>query len=131
MMTSIVPDTHQYLLGAPHIATLVTLMPDGYPHATAVWCKYDGENIYILTRNILQKAKNIMRNPKVTVMVIDPQKPQRYIEIRGIASLSQQGANQLLKEVATSYGRPDYPIEQGAEHRVIITVTPQKVIVRG
>lgn len=130
-MTAIIPDSHKHLLGAPYVVTLVTLMPDGYPQATAVWCKSDENGIYILTRNILRKAKNIMANPKVTVLSIDPENPQRYIEVRGEATLSRDGANDLLKEVATSYGRPDFPIEQGAEYRVIITVRPQKIITRG
>ena len=130
-MTEIVPDSHKDLLGAPVVVTLVTHGTDGYPQATAVWCKYDDAGIHILTRDVTQKYKNIMANSKVSVIAIDPQAPQRYVEVRGEASITRENARETLREVATSYGRPDFPLDEGTEHRVIITVTPQKVVARG
>jgi len=129
-MNVLIPETHVDLLQEPYVVSLITMMPNGYPQATAVWCKYDAEGIRILTRDVTQKYKNIVANPKVTVIAIDPNNGGRYVEVRGEARITRAGANELLKEVATSYGRPNYPIEEGAAHRVIITITPQKVFVR-
>jgi Pyridoxamine 5'-phosphate oxidase len=58
MMTEI-PESHRDLLNGPRVAALTTVMPDGYPQTTVVWCNYDGTYVLVNTMRGFQKEKNM------------------------------------------------------------------------
>ena len=74
-MTVTIPESHADLIGAPVFATIVTLLPDGTPHAAVVWWSRDGDTILINSAAGRRKNKNMRRDPRVTLMAIDPQNP--------------------------------------------------------
>jgi len=113
--------------------TLVTVLPNGQPHATPVWVDYDGTNIVINTVRGHQKDKDMQRNPKVTVLAVDPESPFRWIEVRGrVVEQTEVGALEHINRMSLKYsGNPDYyarvPEKRGVEQRVIYKIEPTKI----
>ncbi|MEM4524609.1 MAG: pyridoxamine 5'-phosphate oxidase family protein, partial [Archaeoglobaceae archaeon] len=59
----------QEFLSKPLIARIATVGKDLTPNVHPVWFLYDGEFIYISTGKFSAKVRNIIRNPKVAVVV--------------------------------------------------------------
>lgn len=98
-----VPDSHLDLLTRPIHGVLTTMMPDGQPQSTLVWCDYDGAYARVNTTAERQKGRNMRANPRVTLLIVDPHNTARYIEIRGIAHLSERGATDHLDALTQAY----------------------------
>ena len=92
-MPNSIPESHLDLLLEPVDAVLTTLMPDGQPQMSIVWADYDGESVLINTTLERQKGKNMRRDPKVNILIIDRRNGNRYLEIRGrVLGYTQEGA---------------------------------------
>jgi PPOX class probable F420-dependent enzyme len=104
MEVPMIPSSHVDLLGAPYTIALTTLMPDGQPHSTPVWCDWDGECVRINTMRDFRKAKNMRNDPRVTLLAFDPRKPLRNLEIRGVVEeMSEEGALEHLDKLTCDY----------------------------
>jgi PPOX class probable F420-dependent enzyme len=90
------------------VAALTTVMSNGYPQTSVVWCDFDGRHVRVNTMAGFAKERNMRRNPAVTVLCYDPHQPLRYLEIRGtVVEMTEQGAAQHLDALASKYiGRP-------------------------
>jgi PPOX class probable F420-dependent enzyme len=133
MTGDIVPLSHIDLLSAPYFIVLTTLMPDGQPQTTPVWCDWDGECVRINTMRDFRKAKNMRLDPRVTLLAYDPRKPLRNLEIRGVVEeMTEEGALEHLDALTQQYmKKPDahffgdsVPAELAASH------VPVKVRIR-
>jgi len=82
-MTATIPNSHLDLLLNPVDGVLTTLMPDGQPQMSIVWVDYDGQYVLINTTLERQKGKNMVANPRVNVLIIDPKNGSRFLEVRG------------------------------------------------
>ena len=102
-----IPESHKDLLDDKTLATLVTVSDEGQPQATVLWKKYDGEAIKFSTLGTRKKAKNLEDNAKVSVMIVDPQNPYRYLELRGQADVTRDGAFEFVDELAKIYTSND------------------------
>ena len=98
------------LANGPRVAALTTVMPDGQPQTTVVWCDYDGTYLRVNTMRGFRKEKNMRANPKVTLLCYDPSQPLRYLEIRGsVVEMTEQGALKHLDGLSELYtGRKPY-----------------------
>ena len=102
------------------------MMPDGQPQSSLVWCDYDGEYVSVNTTREREKGKNMLANPKVSLLVVDPEDTARFIEIRGEVELVEKGALEHLDEITRQYtNHPHYygyiyPVEQQAQEMRII-----------
>ena len=105
---AVIPASHLDLVECPRVAALTTVMPDGSPQTSVVWCDFDGEFVRVNTMRGFQKERNMRRNPKVTLLCYDPRKQLRYLEIRGlVVEMTQDGADTHLDALASRYlGRP-------------------------
>ena len=136
-MTIQIPESHQDLLLRPVDGVLTTMMADGQPQMSMVWVDYDGRYILINTTLERQKVKNMLANPKVNVLVIDPQNGARYLEVRGeVTEITEKGAIAHADKQTRLYSNDKqqrfygdiYPAEQQEkETRVIVKISPQKV----
>ncbi|MGD8634573.1 MAG: PPOX class F420-dependent oxidoreductase [Anaerolineales bacterium] len=129
-----IPTTHLDLLTESIHGVLTTMMPDGQPQSSLVWCDFDGECVRINTSLERQKGRNLTRNPKATLLVVDPQDTSRYIEIRGEVQLVREGALEHLDEITRCYTAHSryygyvFPIEKKAkERRVICRLHAKKI----
>ena len=129
-----IPETHLDLLMRAVHGVLTTMMPDGQPQSSLVWCDFDGECACVNTTLQRQKGKNLLRNPKASLLIVDPDNTGRYLEIRGEAELVYEGAIEHLDRVTRKYtDHPQYygyvyPCEQRErETRVIVRIHARKI----
>jgi PPOX class probable F420-dependent enzyme len=103
-----VPASHRDLVECPPVAALTTVMPDGYPQTSVVWCDFDGECVRVNTMRGFAKERNMRRDPRVTLLCYDPARPLRYLEVRGtVIDMTEDGASEHLDALASKYaGRP-------------------------
>ncbi len=104
-----IPESHQDLIDGPYNVALTTVMPDGQPQTTPVWCNRQGDCILINTMKGFRKEKNMRLNPKVTLLAYDPENPLHNIEIRGnVVEMTEVGALEHLDALTQLYmGKPD------------------------
>ena len=99
-----IPESHRDLLNGPRVAALTTVMPDGFPQTTVVWCNFDGTYVLVNTMRGFRKEKNMRANPKVTLLCYDPRRPLRYLEIRGnVVEMTEDGAMEHLDGLSELY----------------------------
>ncbi len=132
-MPSSIPATHQALLSKTQFAHLGTVMPNGQPQVTPVWFDYDGVNIIINTAVGRQKDRNMQRDGRVALSIIDADNPYRYIEVRGsIIERTEQGADAVIDHLAKKYMNVDkYPYRQPGERRVTYKIKPEHFTTQG
>ena len=134
-MAVTIPKSHRDLLIEPVHAVLTTLMPDGMPQSSIVWVDYDGDYVLVNTTLERQKGRNMLRNPKVTLLVIDPQNTSRWIEVRGkVIEFDREHAEAHADKLTQCYTGKEhfygdiYPVEQKhKERRVIVKIEPVKI----
>lgn len=104
-----IPPSHLELIDGPYVVALTTLMPDGQPQTTPVWCNRKGDYIFINVMKGFRKEKNMRLNPKVSLLAYDPKNPLHNIEIRGLViEMSEEGAVEHNDELARLYmGKSD------------------------
>jgi len=110
------------------LAQLATLMPDGSPHVAPVWCDYDGQHVVINTAKGRVKDRNMRRDPRVGLDIVDPDNPYRHLSIRGrVVSIDEHGADEHIDKMAKKYlGQDRYPGRAPGEVRVIYKIEPER-----
>jgi PPOX class probable F420-dependent enzyme len=116
------------LLDGKNFATLATVGPAGQPQSSVVWVARDGDAVVFSTTSRRQKARNLARDPRVSVSVFDLENPYRSVEIRGTAELVADPEKALPARLSHKYLGTDPPNESDDEVRLIIRVTPEKVL---
>jgi PPOX class probable F420-dependent enzyme len=132
-MSQSIPEKYRDLFTKRAFGSLATLMPDGGPQVTPVWVDLDGDLVVINTAKGRQKDKNMRRDPRVAIAIIDPENPYRYIEIRGrVAEIVEQGADAHIDKMAKKYlGVDKYPYRQASETRVMFKIKPEHTSTMG
>src|ERR1700687_3994685 len=132
-MSSATPEKYRDLCGKRAFASLGTLMPDGRPQVTPVWCDLEGNLVVFNSAKGRQKDKNVRRDPRVALSIVDPDNPYRYLEIRGRgAEITEHGANEHIDKLAKKYlGVDKYPYGQPGEVRVMYKVQPEHTTTMG
>jgi PPOX class probable F420-dependent enzyme len=104
-----IPPSHLDLIDGPYVVALATLMPDGQPQTTPVWCNRRGDALFINVMRGFRKERNMRLNPHVSLLAYDPRCPLRNIEIRGcVVEMTEDGALEHNDELARLYlGKPD------------------------
>ena len=127
-MPAALPETHRDLLDKKAFASLGTLMPDGRPQVTPVWVDYDGTYLFVNSAKGRAKDKNMRREPRVSLAIIDPDNPYRYLEVRGrVVEVTEDGADKHIDKMAKKYlGKDKYPFSQPGEVRVLYKIEPDK-----
>ena len=108
---------------------LATLMPDGGPQTTPVWLDVDDRYILVNSAEGRVKVKNVRRNPRVAISVLDHDNPYTTVSVWGrVVELTHQGADEHIDALAKKYlGQDTYPFRQATEQRVIMKIEPEKV----
>jgi PPOX class probable F420-dependent enzyme len=117
------------LLREPAYAQIATLMPDGAPQITQVWIDTDGEHLLVNTAEGRQKDRNVRRDPRVAVNVVDPGNAWRLAMIRGrVVDITTEGADDLIDQLAKKYlGVDSYPFRNPEETRITLKIAPEKI----
>ena len=124
-------DVKQYVDDARAFATLATILPDGRPHLTVVWVKRHGDDLLVSNTVDRQQGKNMVRDPRVTLVISAPDNPYLYAEIRGNVSLTPDPDRELPDELSRKYTGQDYltfnPASVNDAARLIARITPEKI----
>jgi PPOX class probable F420-dependent enzyme len=133
VMAGSIPEKYRDLFNKRAFASLGTLMPDGRPQVTPVWCDFDGEHVIFNSAKGRQKDRNVRRDPRVAMAIVDPDNPYRYLEIRGrVVEITEQGADAHIDKMAKKYLDVDkYPYRQPGEVRVIYKIQPEHTTMMG
>jgi len=123
----VIPEKYVDLFQKRAFASLGTLMPDGRPQVTPVWCDFDGQHVIFNSARGRQKDRNVRRDPRVALAIVDPDNPYRYLEIRGtVVEITEDGAGQHIDKMAKKYmGVDKYPYGQPGEVRVLYKIRPE------
>lgn len=126
-----IPESHIDLLQRPVLVALATVQPDGQPQVTPVWADTIDGKVRVNTAAGRWKHKNLIERPQATVMVVDPDNGQRFMEIRGrVVDASEQGADDVIDKLAHDYlGTDTYPYRVPTETRVTFLIEPTRVVV--
>ena len=127
-MSATIPDAFVDLFEKPAFANLTTLMPDGSPQVSPVWCELDGDVVVINSAKGRQKDLNMRRDPRVALAISDPANPYRYLQVRGrIESITEEGADAHIDKLSHKYFGKDYPFRSPTEVRLIYRIRPLHV----
>jgi PPOX class probable F420-dependent enzyme len=112
-----------------NLATVVTLMPSGQPQALLTWVDADDEYVLINTEPQRQRARNVSRDPRITVLIHSNEDPWDWAEIRGhvAGTITGDEARKHIDELSHKYTGKDYFNPIGPEGRVILKVAADKI----
>lgn len=118
---------------APNFATLATLFGSGAPHTSVIWVARDGEDVIFSTVVGRQKHRNMLEDPRVSLLVLDRKNPYRYLEVRGEVSMTEEGGRELIDALAMKYrGEQRYLHDDGTDNvRVVCRLSPTKIVMHG
>jgi PPOX class probable F420-dependent enzyme len=122
------PESHRDLLEAAGVCVLSTIEPDGGPQMTATWYLLDDDGQLKFSLNgARRKVQNLQREPKLSVIFVDPEDSMRYLEIRGDASLAVDEDCSFRDRVGEKYGMDVSVLDKPGDTRYVVTVEPRRV----
>jgi PPOX class probable F420-dependent enzyme len=116
------------LLEQPHHAVISTLNADGSPHSTVVWVDTEDGKATVNSAVGRKWPTNLERDPRATVLVYNPENAYEYLEVRGTAEGTTEGADEHIDRLAKKYLDEDtYPFRKPEEQRIKYVITPDHV----
>jgi len=127
-----IPETFSDLFQKKAFAQLATLMSDGSPQVTPVWCEFDGKHVVINSAKGRTKDVNMRRNPIVALSIQDPDNPYRHLSLKGkVVEITEKGADAHIDKLSKKYiGKDVYPNRRPGEVRVIYRILPEKIFTK-
>ncbi len=129
MKVSMMPTDYRDLLERSLLAVLATTMPDGSPQATPLWFDFDGQFIRINSARGRAKDRNMRRDPRVALVIIDDANPYRYVQIRGrvVEIIEGDVAREHINQLSQRYTGQDWQLASPDEVRVMYSILPEHV----
>lgn len=124
-----IPANARHLLEGKHFAHVATLMEDGSPQVSPVWIGIEGDLVVFNTAEGRLKPKNLRRDPRVAISVVNQENPYENLLIRGrVVEITAEGADEDIDALAKRYLDADsYPFRQPGEQRLIVRIEPERV----
>ena len=132
-MADVLSEKARALISRPVLASLATLNPDGSPQITPLWVDLDGDDVVFNTAQGRKKARNLERDSRVAVTVIDPDDPYNVVAFQGtVTDVTTDGADAHIDALAKKYlGVDTYPMRREGEVRVRVTVRTDRIAMQG
>lgn len=132
-MPQLAAEHASFLRDNAYYATVTTLRADGSPHSTVVWADVDDDGLPgFNTARGRAKERHLLRDPRVTLTVVNPANGYHWVSVTGTASLDDEGADAQIDKLAKKYLNADtYPWRDPAEQRVRVAITPDRVEAHG
>jgi PPOX class probable F420-dependent enzyme len=123
-MADVLSEKSRALIARPVLASLATLNPDGSPQITPLWVGLDGDDVMFNTAQGRKKARNLERDARVAVTIIDPDDQYNVVAFRGtVIDVTTDGADADIDALAKKYlGVDTYPMRSADEVRIIVRV---------
>jgi PPOX class probable F420-dependent enzyme len=127
-MATIQDSDVRQLLEKPNYAVVSTHNPDDSIHSTVVWVDTENSSVAVNSAIGRKWPTNLQRDPRVNVLVQEADNPYYYVEIRGQARATTDGADEHINRLAKKYiGQDEYPYRQPGEQRVKFVIEPERV----
>ena len=121
-------EQQQEFLENPYVGVVTTLRPDGSPHSTVVWVDVEDGEVSFNTALGRVKPTNLEQDPRVSLVVVDPNDTYKWVAVDGRASLTTDGADAQINRLAKKYmGADEYPWRQPDQVRVTVNIDPVRV----
>jgi PPOX class probable F420-dependent enzyme len=132
-VTSTIPANYADLLESKALADVATIGPHGEPQVNPVWFGWDGTYLTFSQTTTRQKYKNVQRDNRIALSIVDPQNPYRYLEIRGkVVRIDPDPDLAFINSMAKKYlGQDVYPWHRPGDERVVIVVEPEHTTLMG
>jgi PPOX class probable F420-dependent enzyme len=122
----------QFLAENPFVGVVTDLRKDGSPHSTVVWVDVEDGKVAFNTARGRTKPLNLERDPRASLLVVDPNDPYRWVAVSGTTELTEEGADAQIDKLAKKYiGQDEYPWRRPEETRVKVLIEPEKVDASG
>ena len=117
------------LLEDKNLAFVATIMSNGYPQITPTWIDLVDNTILINTAEGRVKQKNLLRDPRIAISIVDRNNQYNMVTIRGrVIEQTTQGADEHIDRMAKKYlGVDKYPFRIPSEKRILLKITPEKI----
>ena len=118
------------LIEGKNFGFLASLMRDGSPHVTPLWVDHEGDMVLVNTSMGQTTQRNIKRDPRVSIVIVDHENPYDRVIILGrVKAQSQEGAEEHIDELAKKYtGANKYQRSSPTEKRIIIKIEPTRIL---
>jgi PPOX class probable F420-dependent enzyme len=128
-MTDTLSDKARQLINRPVLATLATVASDGSPQVTPLWVELDGDDIVVNTAQGRAKARNVERDHRVAVCVLDPDDPYNVVVVRGtVVEVTTDGAEAGIDRLAKKYlGVDTFPNRRPGEVRISVRIRTDRI----
>ena len=126
-MSMTLNDATLRLLDGKNYAVLATVNPDGSPQTSVIWVGRDGGDVLFSTVEGRVKHRNMVRDPRVSISVIDWVDPENYIELRGRVSMTPDVGRQLDTQLSWKYDGKDPGEDRPGAVRVVVRLVVDKV----
>jgi len=122
----------RFLAENPFVGTVTTLRPDGSPHSTIVWVDVEDGKVSFNTAHGRAKPTYLARDPRASLLVVDPNDPYKWVSVSGPVELTDEGADAQIDKLSKKYiGKDEYPWRNPQEKRVKVLIEPDKVDASG
>ena len=123
------PDKAKRLLDDANFVVVATSNTDGSPQTSVLWATYEGEELLLSTIQGRKKETNWLKDPRVSVLILDREDPYRYVEVRGTVSMTTEGGPELIERLSQRYTGQSYTGDEGTDNvRVVVRVQPTHVV---
>ena len=121
-------DKARNFLDQPYVGTVTTLRQDGSPHSTIVWVDVDDDGLSFNTAAGRAKPRHLERDPRISLLVVDPENTYRWVSVSGTAEMTTEGADGQIDRLAKKYlGKDEYPWRKPEEQRIKVRINPEHV----
>ena len=122
-----IPVGYEDLLESTALAHVATIGPNGEPQVNPVWFGWDGTHLLFSQTTTRQKYRNLQRDGRIALSIVDPSNPYRYLEIRGVVErVDPDPDNAFINSMAKKYmGEDVYPWHNPGDERVVVVVRPE------
>jgi PPOX class probable F420-dependent enzyme len=118
----------RFLAENPFVGVVTDLREDGSPHSTVVWVDVEDGKVVFNTARGRAKPLNLERDPRVSLLVVDPNNPYQWVAVSGHAELTEEGADDHIDKLSKKYlGQDKYPWRSPEETRVKVLIEPERV----
>ncbi len=128
-MSEIIPASHADLLASTALAHVATIGPAGEPHSSPVWFDWDGTFLrFAQVSGYQQKVRNLQRDPRIALSIVDPANAYRYLEVRGRVERIERDPDMVfINAMARKYlGQDRYPFGKPGDEWLVVVIRPER-----
>ncbi len=128
MTAEMIPDAYRPLLEQPNYGSLGTIRPDDTVQVNPMWFEFDGEHVRFTHTTTRQKYRNLQHNPSMSLSIIDPESPYRYLEVAGtLVEIIPDPTGAYYVHLQNRYGNPSTQPPADHPNRVVLVMSIERV----